>query len=121
MTLFDAILSLVPNASFSIENNDYDTINWKDSRDKPTREEVEAEVTRLSGLEPMRLLRVERDKRLTACDWVVTMHKELGTSIPTAWSTYRQALRDLPSTASPTLDPMQETGINNVSWPTEPS
>ena len=49
------------------------------------------------------------------------MHKELGTSIPTAWSTYRQALRDLPSTASPTLDPMQETGINNVSWPTEPS
>ena len=121
MTLFDAILSLVPNARFSIENNDYDTINWSDSRDKPTREEVEAEVTRLSGLEPMRLLRIERDKRLTACDWVVTMHKELGTSIPTAWSTYRQALRDLPSTASPTLDPMQKSGINNVSWPTEPS
>ena len=45
MTLFDAILSLVPNARFSIENNDYDTINWSDSRDKPTREEVEAEVT----------------------------------------------------------------------------
>ena len=41
MTLFDAILSLVPNARFSIENNDYDTINWSDSRDKPTREEVE--------------------------------------------------------------------------------
>ena len=41
MTLFDAILSLVPNARFSIENNDYDTINWSDSRDKPTREEVD--------------------------------------------------------------------------------
>jgi len=40
------------------------------------------------------LLRFERDKRLTACDWVITMHKELGTNIPAAWKTYRQALRD---------------------------
>lgn len=35
------------------------------------------------------------------------------------WATYRTALRDLPATASPTLD---ENGqLTNVVWPTPPS
>ena len=69
----------------------------------------------------MRLLRLERNKRLTACDWIITMHKELGTNIPAAWKTYRQALRDLPASANPTVDTRGELDLTSVTFPTEPS
>ena len=59
-------------------------------------------------------LREERNRKLAETDWVVTMHKELGTNIPTAWKTYRQELRDLPTTADMTKWP-------EITWPTEPS
>ena len=57
-------------------------------------------------------LRDKRDQLLTETDWVVTMHKELGTNISSAWKTYRQALRDLPANTSDPTD---------VTWPTKPS
>ena len=64
--------------------------------------------------EPMRLLRVERNRRIAETDWMansdVTMTDD--------WKTYRQALRDLPSTASPTLD--EQGNLTNVTWPTKP-
>ena len=64
--------------------------------------------------EPMRLLRVERNRRIAETDWMansdVTMRDD--------WKTYRQALRDLPSTASPRI----ENGVlTNVTWPTKPT
>ncbi len=69
----------------------------------------------------MRLMRIERDRRLTACDWVVAKASETGVAIPDAWKTYRQALRDLPSTASPTLTSSYSLKLSSVTWPTEPS
>ena len=39
--------------------------------------------------------RTERDKRLASCDWVVTKALESGGSVPSAWVTYRTALRDI--------------------------
>ena len=56
--------------------------------------------------------RTRRDQELDSCDWVVTMHKELGTEIPSAWLTYRQALRDLPAQAG---------FPDSITWPTKPS
>ena len=38
-----------------------------------------------------------------------------------AWKTYRQALRDLPASASPKLDSEYELDLTSVTWPTEPS
>ena len=69
----------------------------------------------------MRLLRVERDKRLVTCDWVVTKATETGTTVSDSWKTYRQALRDLPASASPKLDEIGELDFSSVTWPTEPS
>jgi len=57
-------------------------------------------------------LREERNAKLAETDWVVTMHKELGTNIPAAWKTYRQALRDITNTYSSRAD---------VVWPTKPT
>ncbi len=42
-----ALMSLAPNAKFSIEDNDYDKIVWISDDEKPTKAKVEAEVLRL--------------------------------------------------------------------------
>lgn len=40
-------------------------------------------------------VRSSRDKLLADCDWVVVKAFESGQSVPAAWGTYRQALRDI--------------------------
>ena len=117
----NALSSLKPNAQWAWNGDEYSGLTWLDSGTAPTESEIDAEVTRLNNAEPMRLLRVERDKRLTDCDWIITMHKELGTNIPAAWKTYRQSLRDLPASASPSLDSYGDLDLTSVTWPTEPS
>ena len=48
ITIHQAISSLLPGAEFSIRDNDYNTIDWWDEvYQQPTKEEVEAEVSRL--------------------------------------------------------------------------
>ena len=65
--------------------------------------------------------REERNKRLSACDWVVTKALESGGSVPSSWSTYRTALRNLPSHARwPNLKSPDMQG-NGGDWPSEPS
>ena len=64
-------------------------------------------------------LRRQRDFKLTATDWVVTKALESGSSVASNWKTYRQALRDLPASASPQLD--DNGNLTNVTWPTKPS
>ena len=111
---FDALLSLKPNGEFSWVGTDYANLIGSD---KPTEAEIDAEVTRLNNAEPMRLLRVERDKLLAACDWRASSDLTLST----AWKTYRQSLRDLPASASPTLDSDGNLDMSSVTFPTEPS
>lgn len=61
-------------------------------------------------------LRQQRNQLLTQTDWRMTT--DYPYSDQTAWATYRTELRDLPATASPTLD---ENGqLTNVVWPTAP-
>ena len=86
-----------------------------------TWSQVKTKFDEMNTAEPINLMREERDKRLTSCDWVVTMHKELGTNIPDAWKTYRQALRDLPASSSPKLDDLGNLDMGSITWPTPPS
>ena len=117
----NALSSLKPNAQWAWNGDEYSGLTWLDSGTAPTESEIDAEVTRLNNAEPMRLLRIERDARLTACDWIITMHKELGTNIPAAWKTYRQSLRDLPASASPSLDSYGDLDLTSGTWPTDPT
>ena len=112
-----AVTSLKPTSEWSWGGFDYADLNWISSDTKPTESEIDAEVTRLTNAEPLRLLRIERDKRLTACDWRASSDL----TISDAWKTYRQALRDLPASASPSLDASGELDLTSVTWPTEPS
>ena len=59
-------------------------------------------------------LRQERNQLLSATDWWANTDL----TMTSAQTTYRQALRDLPSTASPELD--SEGILTNVTWPDKP-
>ena len=116
-----ALLVLRPGAEWNVTDDVYTGIEWLDkNQTKPTLEEVSTTVTRLNGEEPMRLLRVERDKRLTDCDWVVTKAIETGDMVSNVWKAYRQSLRDLPLSSSPQLDSYYNLDLNSVNWPTKP-
>ena len=109
-------MSLVPGAGYVLQGDG--TLIWMDeSITQPTDSAINAEITRLTNAEPMRLLRVERDARLAACDWRASSDLTLST----AWKTYRQSLRDLPATASPKLDANGNLDMSSVTFPTEPS
>ena len=116
-----ALIELAPNSSFAVKGDTYADIIWKSTEiTKPTETEVNNKIAELQNAEPMRLLRIERDQRLASCDWRVIMAKETGSNIPAAWKTYRQALRDLPASASPKLNSNGDLDYSSVTWPTQP-
>ena len=116
-----ALIELAPNSSFAVKGDTYADIIWKNTEvTKPTETEVNNKIAELQNAEPMRLLRIERDQILTSSDWRVVMAKETGSNIPAAWKTYRQALRDLPASASPKLDSNGDLDFSSVTWPTQP-
>ena len=118
-----ALQALTPGAEWVLRGDEYSGLEWVrgNGHDKPTEAALTAKIAELDGAEAMRLLRVERDKRLAKDDWKVVKAKETGTNLTTAFKTYRQALRDLPSTATPSLDSNYELDMTSVTWPTEPS
>ena len=113
----DALYSLKPNTKWVWVGKDYSGLEWNDSSTKPSESEINSELTKLTNAEPMRLLRVERDSLLKACDWRASSDLTLST----AWKTYRQSLRDLPASASPKLDADGNLDMSSVTFPTEPS
>jgi len=112
-----AVKSLKPTSEWSWLGFDYSNFNWISSDTKPTESEINAEVTRLTNAEGMRLLRLERDRLLAATDWRASSDLTLAD----AWKTYRQSLRDLPASSSPTLDSDGNLDMSSVTFPTEPS
>ena len=60
-------------------------------------------------------LRLKRDVLLSESDWTQVSDSPLSDSKKAEWATYRQQLRDLPSTYS------SATSIDDVVFPTEPS
>jgi len=114
----DALQTLKPGAEWVVRGDNYAGIEWLDeSQTKPTETEVNNKITALDAAEPARLLRVERDRRIAKTDWRAGSDLTLAS----AWSTYRQALRDLPASATPKLDSSYELDLTSVTWPTEPS
>ncbi len=118
----EALELLRPQANWCMRGSEYSGLIWQDeSQTKPTEDEINAKITELKNAEPMRLLRVERNRLLAETDWVSTKSIDTGVGISTDWKTYRQSLRDLPSTQTPVLDNNSSVGISSVTWPTKPS
>jgi len=117
----DAIKKLRPDALFSITDDDYENIDWnvQNNQSKPTPEEINIEIQKMNDQEPMRLLRLERDRRLSEVDWIVIRATSQGVPLSQEWIDYMQALRDLPTTATPEINEYGE--LINVIWPERPN
>ena len=112
-----ALILLKPGAQWTLNGEDYTGLNWLDSEQQPTKQEIFDKIAELDAAEPMRLLRIERDKKIALTDWRV-----LPDQTPTDdWINYRQALRDLPASATPKLNSLYELDFSSFTWPTEPS
>jgi len=91
----------------SSDPKDFGT-TWKAVSDKKTE---------LINAEPMRLLRVERNRLLAETDWMANSDVTLADN----WKTYRQSLRDLPASAKPKLSADGSLDMSSVTFPTKPS
>ena len=113
-----ALQLLKPGAQWVLRGADYSGLEWVDKiQTAPTETEINNKIAELDAAEPMRLLRIERDTRITKTDWRASSDLTLSD----AWKTYRQALRDLPASATPKLNSQYELDLTSVTWPTEPS
>lgn len=102
-----ALSSLRPNSEFVVVGNSLSAIDWHDeNQNRPTDSEINAEISRLTAAEPMRLLRLERNKKLDETDWWV-----MRGNATEAQLNYRQLLRDLPANTADASNPV---------WPTKP-
>jgi len=91
----------------SADSKDWGT-TWKAVSDKKTE---------LVNAEPMRLLRMERNRLLAETDWMANSDVTLADN----WKTYRQSLRDLPASAKPKLSADGSLDMSSVTFPTKPS
>lgn len=63
----------------------------------------------------LEMLRIKRGQLLSESDWTQTLDTPLTDSKKAEWATYRQALRDLPSSNT------SATSIDDITLPTEPA
>ena len=109
---FDAIYATYPNAvTINSDSIVYDSDNNVININEDV---VSNKILELEALEPMRLLRIERNRRLVETDW--RFRSDLTPS--QAWIDYCQALRDLPANSEPQLD--ENGNLTNVGWPEVP-
>tara|TARA_B100000424_G_C22707676_1_gene385453 strand:+ start:55 stop:420 length:366 start_codon:yes stop_codon:yes gene_type:complete len=111
-----AIMELQPNIEFKFEGEVFTALNgWH----LPTEEEIQAKIAELEAEEPMRLLRLERNRRLANVDWVVIRAYSQKQDLSEDWANYMQALRDLPANSEPQLD--DDGNLTNIDWPEVPN
>jgi len=114
--LSDAISILCSGISFRHQNN-YHSIEYINSSNEfvpPTEEEIQEKIAELEAAEPLRLLRIERNRLIQQTDW--RFRSDLTPS--QEWIDYCQALRDLPANSEPQLD--ENGNLTNVNWPVPP-
>ena len=99
----DAIRAIHPDAQFTTVDEVITEWNSPDII-QPTQEELDAKLIELKAAEPGRQVREIRDRLLAESDW--TQSRDVVLLNDTTWKQDRQALRDLPASASftPKLD-----------------
>ena len=123
--LIEAINSYTPNAVVSLSETKI--VEWHDPRPQPAQEEIDKKIAELKAAEPMRLLRLERNRRLSAVDWWTSRALD-GIALTETQKTYRQQLRDLPKMIEPddSTEPLPAPTINEqgqlifLHWPEVP-
>ena len=117
-----ALQALKPGAEWVLRGDQWSGLEWLDKKQTvPTEKEVTDKIVELDAAEGMRLLRVERDAKLSALDWEVVKAYSNGEAVDSKLKTYMQALRDLPASASPKTDDAGKLIADSITWPTRAS
>jgi len=101
--------------------NDYEQLTWDDTNTipKPSLEELQQKWEEVKEERPMKILRRDRDLLLKNTDmYGLSDFKFKSEESKQAWLDYRQALRDITTTAQPELNEFDE--VINVTWPNPP-
>ena len=117
-----ALQALKPGAEWVLRGDQFSGLEWLDKKQTvPTETEINDKIKEMDAAEGMRLLRVERDAKLSALDWEVVKAYSNGEAVDSKLKTYMQALRDLPASAKPTTDDQGELVADSITWPTRES
>ena len=112
MDIISVLSKYYKGQEWTLNGDGYEGLIWYDERNTlptPTLEELTTKLQELIDAQPLVELRAERNKRLTECDYLAMSdypHRDYEMKLK--WLQYRQALRDLPSSADP-------------QWPVAPS
>jgi len=93
--IVEAILKINPNAEVSVDDKDINKITWLNGTTPISKADIEAEFPAVKLEIVYKDLREKRNKLLADSDWEVTMAKEKGTNLSSAFKTWRQELRDI--------------------------
>lgn len=117
-----AIREVLNNVPCTIDGDSVDDVEVRDANEDPIiidKDAVTAKLNELNANEPMRQLRLERDRLLRQeVDPIVSnplRWNDMTTEKQTEWSNYRTALLDLPANQTPV-----DESLSNISFPTKP-
>ena len=112
-TVIKAILKINPNAEFTINADDINQITWLNETTPISKADIEAQFPAVEFDMAMKDLRVKRNRLLADTDHLALSDNTLSSDM----TTYRQELRDLPSTVA---DDDEASDVDAVTFPTKP-
>lgn len=122
MWIAKALDILTPKAGFSVCEDSIDKIEWfSEDIERPSNDTILSKVSELKAAEPMRLLRIQRDKKLQETDW--RTNNDYPYDDADTWATYRTQLRNLPAeiSAGNVTAPILQNGTLIFDWPQVPN
>ena len=109
---------IAPGIHYSSDGT-WESVIFEDGTVKPNDEVYEYTLYKLVNVEAIKKFREERNALLDKSDKYMTLDYPHILELDSQnWKDYRLALRNLPTTARPTLD--EDGNLLNVDWPTPP-
>jgi hypothetical protein len=115
MKISKAIQKINPNAQFSYNDENIDTIIWHNGTPPISKEQILAIIPQVELDIALDNLRTKRNKLLADSDYIVLADSSIPSVKKSEWMTYRTALRNL----TQGLDTIEK--VNNVAYPLKPN
>jgi len=113
-TYFGAAHALVGGAMSGHPDGPVSEFIFSDGQTPPSESAIQSKLAELQAAEPIRLLRIDRDRLLVESDWTGLADVDMTNEKLAEWKLYRQKLRDLPKGLT------TEFKVKNAVWPDSP-
>ena len=116
------ILDIYPDIPTFTSGTTYETISLPSNYEKPSIDEINSRVENYNNIVFYEKIRKIRNKKLFDTDYrFISDFKFKNDDDKQSWLTYREQLRDFPSTLTPNLEQDDEGNLINITWPTPPN